>query len=166
NTGRPAVPEDYVSLYDIPIGAWQSSLGNDSHYLDDGYTPLYPFGYGLSYSQVAYGAPTLDKEAYATTDKISVQVEVTHQGGPEVTEVVQCYVRDHFGSITRPVAELVAFERVALAPGETQTVTIEVPVSQLAYWSPDNGWAVEPGTFSLWVGPDCRPGEVVEFTVE
>lgn len=163
-TGRPASGNE-VLLKDIEAGAGQTSLGCTSYYLDAGFGPLFPFGYGLSYTTFEYGAPILDKTTYAQDDTIRVTVPLLNAGKREATEVVQLYVRDLVGSITRPVKELKAFSRVKLAPGERRDVTFSLPVSELAFWGIDLQKRVEPGDFRLWAAGNSRDGEPVEFTV-
>jgi beta-glucosidase len=165
NTGRPCNGSETL-LNDIPIAAGQTSLGCTSYYLDTGYGPLFPFGYGLSYTTFKYGNPVLDKAEYGRDDVITVNVELKNTGKYEGTEVAQLYVQDLVGSVVRPVRELKGFERVTLAPGETRTVTFELPVSELAFWNIDMDYVVEPGDFRLWVAGDSASGESVGFEVK
>ena len=165
NTGRPCNGSETL-LNDIPIAAGQTSLGCTSYYLDTGYGPLFPFGYGLSYTTFKYGNPVLDKAEYGREDVIEVNVELKNTGKYEGTEVAQLYVQDLVGSVVRPVRELKGFERVTLAPGETRTVTFELPVAELAFWNIDMDYVVEPGDFRLWVAGDSASGESVGFEVK
>lgn len=165
NTGRPCNGSETL-LNDIPIAAGQTSLGCTSYYLDTGYGPLFPFGYGLSYTTFKYGNPVLDKAEYGRDDVITVNVELKNTGKYEGTEVAQLYVQDLVGSVVRPVRELKGFERVTLAPGETRTVTFELPVAELAFWNIDMDYVVEPGDFRLWVAGDSASGESVGFEVK
>ena len=164
NSGRPNNGTETL-LYDIPIAAGQTSLGCTSYYLDTGYGPLFPFGYGLSYTSFKYGNPVLDKGEYTENDVIRVSFELKNTGMREGTEVVQLYVQDKVGSVVRPVKELKGFQRVTLAPGETRTVTFELPVSDLAFWNIDMEYVVEKGDFNLWVAGDSASGEPVSFEV-
>ena len=97
-------------------------LGDTARYLDIGYKPLYPFGYGLSYTQFEYANLHLSKDKIKAGDTIKVSVDVTNTGDMEAEEVVQLYIRDLAASITRPVKELKGFERIRLKPNETKTV--------------------------------------------
>ena len=163
-TGRPYNGE--TLLDDIPEEAGQTSLGNTSYYLDYGAYPLFPFGYGLSYTTFAYSGIALDREAYGTEDTVQVSFTLANTGACAGTEVVQVYVRDLVGSITRPVKELKHFERVALEPGESRTLTVGIPVRDLAFVGLDGVKKVEPGEFQLWVAGDSASGEPVSFEVK
>ena len=163
-TGRPYNGE--TLLDEIPEEAGQTSLGNTSYYLDYGAYPLFPFGYGLSYTTFAYSGLTLDKAAYGKEDEIKVSVTLSNTGDCDGSEVVQVYVRDLVGSITRPVKELKAFERVALKAGESRNLEFRIPVSDLAFYGLDGVKKVEPGDFQLWAAGDSASGEPVSFTVE
>lgn len=164
-TGRPANGTE-VLLNDIVIGAGQTSLGCTSYLLDAGFYPLYPFGYGLSYTTFAYGKPQLDADTYAQDGVIRARCTLKNTGNHTATEVVQLYVRDLVGSITRPVKELKGFRRVTLNPGEETTVEMELPVEELAFWNIDLKRMVEPGDFQLWMAGDSASGEAIEFKVK
>lgn len=164
-TGRPYKGKETL-LYDIPLRAGQTSLGNTSYWLDAGLAPQFPFGYGLSYTEFSYSAPVLDKEVYGVDETIDVTFNLTNKGKYEAIEVVQLYIRDLVGSVTRPVKELKGFERVKLAPGQTVKVQMELPVQELAFYGLDMVKKVEPGRFQLWVSGDSVSGKPVEFRVE
>ena len=164
-TGRPYNGTETL-LYDIPLKAGQTSLGNTSYWLDAGFGPQFPFGYGLSYTTFEYGAPVLDKTEYGLNDVIKASVELSNTGKREAVEVVQLYVRDLVGSVTRPVRELKGFKRVAVAPGETVTVEFELPVQDLAFYGFDMVKKVEPGDFQLWISGDSASGAPVPFKVQ
>ena len=163
-TGRPYRGETLID--DIPAEAGQTSLGNTSYYLDYGAYPLFPFGYGLSYTSFAYSGIGLDKKAYKADDTISVTFTLANTGAYDGTEVAQVYVRDLVGSITRPVKELKAFERVSLKAGESRTLTVKIPVQELAFVGLDGVKKVEAGDFQLWVAGDSASGEPLSFRVE
>ena len=165
NTGRPNNGTETL-LKDIPVEAGQTSLGCTSFYLDTGYGPLFPFGYGLSYTKFEYGAPVLEKAELSENDVIRVSFDLKNKGKYEATEVAQLYVQDCVGSVVRPVKELKRFERITLTPGETKTVTFELPVAELAFWNFDMEYVVEPGDFRLWVAGDSASGEPVSFVVK
>ena len=165
NSGRPCNGTETL-LNDIPIAAGQTSLGCTSYYLDTGYGPLFPFGYGLSYTTFKYGKPSVEKAELGRDDVLRVSFDLSNTGNCEGTEVAQLYVQDRVGSVVRPVKELKRFERVTLAPGETKTVTFELPVAELAFWNIDMEYVVEPGDFRLWVAGDSASGEPVDFAVK
>ena len=164
NSGRPNNATETL-LNDIPIEAGQTSLGCTSFYLDTGYGPLFPFGYGLTYTTFEYGNPVLEKSELKASDVLKVSVSLKNTGKRTATEVAQLYVQDCVGSVVRPVKELKRFQRVELAPGETKTVTFELPVEELAFWNIDMEYVVEPGDFRLWVAGDSDSGNPVNFAV-
>ncbi|MBQ2148567.1 MAG: glycoside hydrolase family 3 C-terminal domain-containing protein [Bacteroidales bacterium] len=163
-TGRPYNGE--MLLSEIGSEAGQTSLGNTSYYLDYGAYPLFPFGYGLSYTTFRYSDIALDREVYAEDGTIDVSFTLTNTGDCDGTETVQVYVRDLVGSVTRPVKELKAFERVALKAGESRRLNVRIPVADLAFYGLDGVKKVEPGDFQLWVAADSASGEPLSFQVE
>ena len=164
-TGRPNSGTETL-LNDIPLKAGQTSLGCTSYYLDTGYGPLFPFGYGLSYTKFEYANIAIDKAEYAEGDTIVVEYDLTNTGNYDATEVAQLYVRDLVGSVVRPVKELKHFERVELKAGETKHCRFELPVAELAFWNRDMEYVVEPGNFQLWVAGDSATGEPLAFAVK
>ena len=162
-TGRPYNGE--TLLADIEQEAGQTSLGNTSYYLDYGAEPLFPFGYGLSYTTFSYANIALDKDVYPVDGTITVSFTLANTGDVEGTEVVQVYVRDLVGSVTRPVKELKAFDRVSLRAGEHRNVQLQIPVSDLAFFGLDGVKKVEPGDFQLWVAGNSASGDPVSFKV-
>ena len=162
-TGRPYKGE--TLLDDIPAEAGQTSLGNTSYYLDYGAYPLFPFGFGLSYTSFAYSDIALDKESYAADDVLHVSFNLANTGTFDGTEVAQVYIRDLVGSVTRPVKELKAFRRVSLKAGESCRLTLDIPVAELAFYGLDMQKKVEPGQFQLWVAGDSASGDAHTFSV-
>lgn len=138
-TGRPVPPEAPETDY-------------KSTYLDAPNTPLYPFGYGLSYTTFAVEGLRLDKSLLPRGEKLTVSAEVRNTGKTDGETVVQLYIRDLVGSVTRPVKELKGFEKVALKAGEKKTVTFTVDEDLLAFYGLDGEKKAEPGDFRLWVG--------------
>lgn len=164
NTGRPANPTEML-IDEIPVEAGQTSVGCRSFYLDAGNSPLFPFGYGLSYTNFEYSDLKLASDKFTVDGEVNVSVNLKNAGKYDGTEVVQLYVQDKVGSVTRPVKELKAFQRVELKAGESKTVTFTLPVSDLAFWRYDMTYGVEPGDFKLWVGTNSAEGLSADFTV-
>ena len=164
-TGRPYNGTETM-LYDIPLIAGQTSLGNTSYWLDSTFEPEFPFGYGLTYTTIEYSEPSVEKTEYGVNDVLRASVEITNAGDREAEEVLQLYVRDMVGSVTRPVKELKGFKRVKVAPGETVKVGFELPVQDLAFYGIDMKKKVEPGKFRLWIAGDSASGKPVEFEVK
>lgn len=165
NTGRPATRNE-VLIDNIEVEAGQTSLGCTSFYMDAGFDPLYPFGYGLSYTTFRYGEPQLSAKELSANDILTVTFDLRNTGKYEGTEIVQLYVQDKFASVTRPVKELKRFERISLKPGETKQVTFTLPIEELAFWNIDMKKVVEPGDFVLWVAPNSVDGNSAEFKIK
>jgi beta-glucosidase len=165
NTGKPPTPETAVLLDDIPVRAPQTSLGNTAYHLDAGYTPLFAFGYGLSYAEFGYSNLKLSESELAIGDTLAVSAEVTNRGNMAAEEVVQLYIRDLVGNVTRPVKELKGFKRVRIDPGETITVRFELQTDNLAFYGRDNRLVTEPGDFHVWIGGSSETELRGEFTV-
>ncbi len=166
NTGRPASKETMVHIDDIPRRSFQTSLGNTSHYLDIGLEPLYPFGYGLTYSTFEYGTITPEKTNIGMQETLSVSIDIKNTGSFAADEVVQLYVRDKVASITRPVKELKIFQKLHLEAGESETVFFELPVSDLGFFDEEGKYHIEAGEFRLWIGPDAASGNYIDFTLK
>lgn len=164
NTGRPANPTEML-IDEIPVEAGQTSVGCRSFYLDAGDTPLFPFGYGLSYTTFEYSNLKLASDMLTVGGELLVTVDLKNTGRYDGVEVVQLYIQDKVGSVTRPVKELKAFRRVTLKAGESTVVSFSLPVSELAFWGYDMTYGVEPGDFRLWVGTSSAEGLSADFTV-
>ena len=143
NTGRP--------LHD---GKWFEKFR--SNYLDVTNEPLYPFGFGLSYTTFAYSDISLSQTSMNMQGVLTASVNVTNTGAFPGGEVVQLYIRDLVGSTTRPVKELKGFERIYLQPGQTRTVTFKIAPEMLKFYNYDLQYVVEPGDFSIMIGPNSR----------
>jgi beta-glucosidase len=150
NTGRPPDPDNKYT----------------SKYLDVEWTPLYPFGHGLSYTTFEYGAPRLSKNAIGPGEELEVAVTVTNTGERAGAEVVQVYLRDDVASVTRPVMELRGFEKALLAPGEARTVSFRLQPDDLAFYDLGMRRVVEPGTFTVFVGGSSAATREALFRVE
>lgn len=164
NTGRPALGNE-ILLDKIPIEASQTALGNTSFYLDAGYKPLYPFGFGLSYTTFEYSSIHLSTKTLCKNDTLKIHFDLKNTGKYAGTEVVQIYIQDVVGSVNRPVKELKGFKRITLKPDEKQTFNIEIPIEELAFWNIKMKKEVEPGAFNLWIGSDSESGEKLVFNV-
>lgn len=134
-------------------------------YLFGDTTPLYPFGYGLSYSTFEMGAPVLGAGTIGVSDKVTVKVDVANTGKRAGDEVVQLYVRDDEASVTRPLIELKRFQRVTLQPGERKTVSFELTPKDLSLWNVQMQRVVEPGTFTISAGPNSVTLKSTTLTV-
>ena len=152
NTGRP-----------IELG--EPGAKYVSRYLNTPNTPLYPFGFGLSYTSFGYSPVTLDKAKIRPGETLTASVTVTNSGARAGEEVVQLYVRDLVGSVTRPVKELKGFEKIMLKRGEKRTVRFMLTDADLAFTRQDMSWGSEPGQYKLWVGPSSAVGSEASFTL-
>lgn len=144
NTGRPHLYEDYIDCDD---------------------SPLYPFGYGLSYTTFHYDDLQLERSEIHRDEPVSVSVRVSNAGARAGEETVQLYIRDLVGSTTRPVKELKGFRKVFLQPGESRTVSFELTPVELGLLDEQFRFKVEPGKFHIWIGPHSEEGLQAELTV-
>lgn len=163
NTGRPADSDSFVQMDAIPVGAWQSSLGNDSHYLDIGFTPHFPFGYGLSYTSFKYENVSISKEIINFNENLTINFSITNTGDRDGNEIAQLYLQDEVGSITRPVKELKRFQHVFLKKGETKQLTFTISAEDLKFVNHKMIDAAEEGKFNLWVGENSATGLKASF---
>jgi beta-glucosidase len=136
-----------------------------SRYVDQENTPLFPFGYGLSYTQFSYGTPTLDSATLRPDGMLHVTVRVTNEGARKGAAVPQLYVHDELASVSRPMRQLKGFARVMLDPGETRSVTFTLTPQDLAFVRRDMTWGTEPGAYTLWVGGDSTATQSARFTL-
>lgn len=153
NTGRP-----------LAYGRWFSKFR--SNYLDVDNEPLYPFGYGLSYTTFRYGDVQLSTPTFERGQRVTASVAVTNTGKRDGAEVVQLYVRDLVGSITRPVRELKGFEKIFLRAGETKTVSFEITDDMLGFYDGDLNWTVESGDFDIMIGTNSRNVKTARLTLK
>ena len=143
NTGRP-----------LAEGAWFQKFR--SNYLDVPNDPVYPFGYGLSYTHFTYGDLTLSNRSLKGAQKLTASITVTNDGSMDGKEVVQLYIHDLVGSITRPVKELKGFQKIALKAGETKTVTFTISTEDLKFYNSDLKYDWESGDFDIMIGGNSR----------
>lgn len=153
NTGRP-----------LEAGKWFSKFR--SNYLDIDNDPLYPFGYGLSYTTFRYGDLQLSNNSMNEKGKITASVTVTNTGNYDADEIVQMYIRDMVGSVARPVKELKGFERIHLKKGESRTVSFNITAEQLKFYNSALNWVCEPGEFEVMVGGNSRDVQTKKFSLQ
>jgi beta-glucosidase len=147
-TGRPTAPD-----------RWHTG------YLDLPATPLYPFGFGLSYTTFHYTNLKVDPRV-STNGTLHVSAEIENTGKREGTEVAQLYVHDRVAPTSRPVRELKGFQRITLGPGERKTVEFTVNANDLGSYDPDMHWVVPTGAYDVWVAPDSASGVAGTFEVQ
>lgn len=151
NTGRPLANKE---------GKFEKFRSN---YLDERNEPLFPFGFGLSYTNFDYSNLKISSNKMNAEGKLKVTVEVTNTGNYDGKETVQLYIRDVVGSVTRPVRELKNFQKIALKKGEKQTVTFDITVEDLKFYNSDLQFAAEPGQFDVFVGGNSAADKKVSF---
>jgi beta-glucosidase len=165
NTGRPASASSWTPIDSISVNNQQTSLGYKSSYLDYGYTALIPFGFGLSYTTFAYSNLSLSALSMNSSGSIVVKATVTNTGNVDADEVVQLYIRDRVGSITRPIKELKGFKRVHLIKGEKAEVEFTLHPEDLSFFN-GKTTLTEPGEFDVWIGTNSDEGLHGEFIFE
>jgi beta-glucosidase len=153
NTGRP-----------LGEGKWFEKFR--SNYLDVSNDPLYPFGYGLSYTSFTYSEVRLNSTNLNAKGSITASVTVTNNGAREGKEVVQLYTRDLVGSITRPVKELKGFQKISLKPGESKTVSFTITANDLKFYNSDLKFVAEPGDFKIFIGGNSKDVKEAAFTLK
>ncbi len=166
NTGRPA---EGIDLTHLPRTADERF---HSRYIDEPNSPLFPFGYGLSYTRFTYSPLTLSKRTLSAralnagqAEPLRVSAEVKNMGGRSGEEIVQLYIREQGTSVARPLRELKGFRRVALAPGESKRVEFTIGRDELAFWNIAMKEVVEPARVTLWVGPSSVEGSPGDFEI-
>ena len=152
NSGKPPRADEIVHIDDIDARAPQTSLGMSAFHLDAGFLPLFPFGYGLSYGDFQYANIRTSTSELEVGSTLTISVDLSNNGSVAAEEVVQMYVRDLVGSVTRPVRELKGFRRVRMEPGQTTQVDFQLSTDDLAFFGRDNKLVVEPGDFHAWIG--------------
>ena len=152
NTGRP-----------LAEGAWFQKFR--SNYLDVSNEPLYPFGYGLSYTTFDYSDLTISKTSITKEDSLSASVKVTNTGYFDGQEIVQLYIRDLVASQTRPIKELKGFDKITLKKGESKTISFVISPDDLKFYNQQLELITEPGVFKILIGPNSRDTQEIEFTL-
>lgn len=155
----------------VPIYYYRKKTGRppggvySSYYIDSTTEPLYPFGFGLSYTEFKYSDITADRTSIAADGELTVSVTVSNVGDRMGEEVVQVYIRDEVASVTQPLKKLIGFSKVGIGPNESATLTFKVGSDQLAIIDQHMKRTVEPGDFTLWVGPNSSEGQSITITV-
>ena len=165
NTGRPASEATFVGINDIKVRAPQTSLGMTSTHLDTHYSALFPFGFGLSYTQFEYKNIRVSKYSVAMGESFKIAATISNTGNVDADEIVQLYIRDLVGSVTRPVKELKGFKRIFLPAGESETVVFKMHTDELAFYNRQMDFKTEPGLFNVWIGGDSDTQLKTEFEV-
>ena len=175
-------------INDIPVRAYQFSVGESSYWLEHGNKPEYPFGYGLTYTTFEFGPVVLSDTCLCAENSshpfreglgvgsLIASCEITNTGSVTATAVPQLYIRDVVGSLTRPLRELKGFQRVEIPAGETRTVRFEIAEQDLAYWHLAEGitlgsdgayaFSAEKGEFHVWIAPNAAEGEHATFLLK
>ena len=134
--------------------------GRRSHwkgdYVEMSTKPLFPFGYGLSYTSFAYANLRIDRPEASADEQVAISIEITNTGSRAGDEVVQLYTHDLHASVTRPIQELKGFQRIGLAPGETRTITFQLAVCQLGFYNQAMSYVVEPGAIEVMIGSSSQ----------
>lgn len=187
NTGRPTWGKKEHNFWNIPVNAGQFSIGSSTYWLEYGVESAFPFGYGLSYTSFEYSDVMLSDSVMVmrwarnpaesdSAQSIYASVVVTNTGKVAGKEVVQLYLRDMVGQLSRPIRELKGFEKIELQPGESRTVTFEITPDMLRYWhyagtlsrgkECEYDRRAEPGTFSVWISKDADSGTEKQFILK
>jgi beta-glucosidase len=145
---------------------YNSDPSRNERYVDDNGKPLFPFGYGLSYTTFSYANLVATPPAAGGHGDVQVTVDVTNTGARESDEVAQLYLREDVTSVETPRRTLAGFSRIHLKPQETKTVTFHVPQGQLAVWNTENKWVVEPGSFTIWAGGSSEASLKAKFSLQ
>jgi beta-glucosidase len=165
NTGRPATEDDFTCIDDLPRNSEQLSLGFKSLHLDYGIKPLLPFGFGLTYTEFKYENFTLSSGEMTKDGTITLSADVKNIGNYEAEEIIQLYVHDKVGSLTRPIKELKDFKKINLKPGDVKTVSFELKAEDLQFFN-GNEYVIEPGDFEVWIGPNSDEGLKGSFVLQ
>ncbi|MCW8865087.1 MAG: beta-glucosidase BglX [Colwellia sp.] len=165
NTGRPASESTFIDINSINVRAPQTSLGMTSTHLDTHYSPLFPFGYGLSYSQFEYKNINVDKYSINMGESLKIAATLRNIGKVDAEEVVQLYIRDLVASVTRPVKELKGFQRVYLKAGQSKSIVFDLHTDELAFYNRQMTLTTETGIFHAWIGGSSDTELKTEFEV-
>ena len=154
-----------ISYNELPTGRpYDPNNKYTSKYLDAPNAPLYPFGYGLSYTTFSLSSPHLSLTSVSANGPLTVSTNITNNGSVAGDDVVQLYLHENFTSILQPVKKLEGFQRVTLAPGQSKTVTFTLGRQNLGFYNEQGQFAVEPGPFNLWVSDSSDVGTLTPST--
>ena len=151
NTGRPTDERNEV---------------NTSRYIDLTNDPLFPFGFGLSYTEFEYSNLVLSSSSLSQEKSIEIRATITNTGEVFGEELVQLYIRDMAASVSRPVRELKGFQKIGLDPGQSEEVTFSLETDDLVYFGSDRKWGIDPGTIRVWIAPNASEGLETSFEIE
>ncbi|MEW6998692.1 beta-glucosidase BglX [Colwelliaceae bacterium BS250] len=166
HTGKPATQTSFVHMNDIPNRAPQTSLGMAATHLDTHFSPLFPFGFGLSYSTFEYADINLSSPAITFEQTLQISVTLTNTSDTAGDEIAQLYIRDLVASVTRPIKELKGFQTVQLSAGESKIITFTLTVQDLCFYDRKMQFRAETGTFQVFVGSDCQAALNCEFQLQ
>lgn len=165
HSGKPASNSTFVHMNDISIRAPQTSLGMAATHLDTHFSALFPFGFGLSYSQFEYQHISVDRAIVKTGQELTIQADVINSGNVDAEEIVQLYVRDMVGSVTRPVRELKGFKRVMIKAGQAKRIKFELTLPELGFYDRAMIYRTEVGHFQAWIGGSSDAELKTEFEI-
>ena len=159
NTGRPAAETELG----IPMGSPVRPAGYTSKYIDVDFTPEYPFGFGLTYTEFEYSGLRLSAPVLHAGERLTVSAAIANRGRRAGTETVQLYIRDLVASVVQPVRKLRGFQRISLTPGESRPVSFTISADDLTFYNQQMKLVTEPGKFQVWIAPDAARGVMGEF---
>jgi beta-glucosidase len=151
NTGRPTDERNLV---------------NTSRYIDLSNDPLFPFGFGLTYTQFEYSELVLKDSTLTQGEELEIKATISNTGDRFGEEVVQLYIQDVTATVARPVRELKGFQKIGLEPGASEEVRFTLKVEDLIYFGADRQWGIEPGTIRVWIGPNASKGLESSFEIK
>jgi beta-glucosidase len=164
-TGRPVTEKSFSPMQDFPQRAPQTSLGMASFHMDCHFTPLFPFGYGLTYADLEYANLALSSEIMGLDDKLVASIEVINHSDCDALETVQLYIRDFTASQTRPVKELKQFKQLTIEAQTKKTVSFELSSNDLGFYTDQGDYLIEEGEFMIWIGPHAQSNEYKHFSL-
>ncbi len=165
HTGKPVTDDNWAFIDDIPVRAEQTSMGMNSAHIDCHFTPLFPFGFGLTYGELSYQNLQVKTPSITPEGALIVDVELVNDSQRDIIETAQLYIRDLHASVTRPVRELKAFKRVEIKANSRQPITFILQASELSFYNQRMQKVLEPGLFHCWIGGDSQASLQGEFRV-